>query len=778
MKARIIRLSILGMAILFSSFAIAQGDWPRVINASDGTVIKMYQPEPESFSSNVLKFRSAISVTEPGHSDPIFGTFWAVSKVQTDRDNRQVGIESLHVSDIKIPAETDQNKIDFIKTTLESQIPLVVPQIPLDELLTTLEQNQEQAKLSNNINNKPPRVIYTTQPSILVFIDGEPKLQMNKNWGVDVVVNSPYTIIKNTDNRFYLFGGHLWYVAPSAVGPYAYTSKIPENISEIGAALNKNNASDNNTNANNNANDNVISNIIVSSSPAELIQSQGEPNFTPIQGTGLLYVKNSDNDIFMDVNSQQYYVLISGRWFRAKDLESNQWEYIAADKLPADFANIPEGSPKDNVLASVAGTDAAREAVMDAQIPQTAKIDRNSATTTVTYNGEPQFQSIDGTELEYAVNTASTVLRSNGLYYALDNGVWFVSNNPDGPWSVSTDRPDEVDLIPPSSPVYNSKYVYVYDATPDYVYMGYTPGYLNSYVYGPTVVYGTGYYYNPWYSGYYYPRPWSWGFNVGYNPWYGWSFGFGYSTGWFNVGIGFYGGYHGGWWGPSVYHPAYYGWGAGYHASGGYYGRNAYTNRSAATTNIRVNNTNNIYRGRSGVASRSNRPISNSYVSNRQNSTFTRPVTNSVNNYNRQTYNNPANSSNRSYTQSGLNRTNTQSAASRPNNVFSDRQGNVYQRSTQGWQQRSNRSWAPVDNTQRPDVVRNLDRQQQMRDRGQVRTQNFQSARSSMGGGRPSAAAPRTMSSGGGGGGGRSSGGGGGGGRSSGGGGGSRSGRR
>ena len=153
MKALIGRLSILGMALLFSSFAIAQEDWPRIINASDGTVIKMYQPEPESFSANVLKFRSAISVTETGHTEPIFGTFWAISKVQTDRDNRQLGIESLSVTDIKIPAETDQNKIDYIKTTLESQIPVIVSQIPLDEVLTSLDQNQEQAKLSNNISN-------------------------------------------------------------------------------------------------------------------------------------------------------------------------------------------------------------------------------------------------------------------------------------------------------------------------------------------------------------------------------------------------------------------------------------------------------------------------------------------------------------------------------------------------------------------------------------------------------------------------------------------------
>jgi hypothetical protein len=51
------------------------------------------------------------------------------------------------------------------------------------------------------------------------------------------------------------------------------------------------------------------------------------------------------------------------------------------------------------------------------------------------------------------------------------------------------------------------------------VYAGYYPGYLGWHVYGPTVVYGTGWYYPGWYGpDYYYPYPWTWGFGIHYNP--------------------------------------------------------------------------------------------------------------------------------------------------------------------------------------------------------------------------------------------------------------------
>jgi hypothetical protein len=746
MKTLLIKLSLLVSTAFLFSFGKAQDQgWPRVIVASDGTVIKVYEPEPESFAGNKLKFRSAISVTSNQGGDPVFGTFWADSKVETDRNNRQVSVESLNITDIKIPAETDQSRVDYIRTTLESQIPQTMGPISLDQILSSLDQNLEQARQSGNISTRPPKIIYTTSPSILVIIDGQPKLQRNNDWGVDVVVNSPFTILQNTDGQFYLYGAHHWYTAQSPTGPYSLAGPtVPQNLSNIEASLDKNNPNNNASPVQQpvsgaNGPEEVIPNIVVSTVPAELIQSSGEPNFSPIDGTSLLYMKNSSNDIFMDVNSQQYYVLISGRWYHTGNLRSNQWEFVPADKLPADFAKIPEGSTKDNVLASVAGTDAAKEAVMDAQIPQTAKVDRNTATTEVTYNGDPQFEPVRGTHMEYAVNTLSTVLRYNGRYYVVDNGVWFESDNPYGPWMVSTERPDEVDMIPPDNPDYNAKYVNIYDVTPDYVYMGYTPGYLNSYVYGPTVVYGTGYYYNPWYGPYYYPRPWSWGFNFGYNPWYGWSFGFGYSYGWFNIGIG-WGGWHGGWWGPPVYHPAFYGygWHGGYHPYGGFYGRSVTVNRTYIN---RVTINNNIYRNRTGVLTREN----SRYAAARPASS--RPLnSNPGNGYGRQNVNGQAGYS-RNNSQAGTNRAPYQSS-----NIYSDRQGNVYQRGSQGqWQQRANRQWSPLSTVQHPEVVNSLNRQSQMRDRGQVRTQNFQSARP----------APAQRSFGGGGGGSRPSGGGG-----------------
>jgi hypothetical protein len=749
MKSFIKQVVFLSLAILFINATKAQDlqndQWPKVITASDGSVIRVYEPQPESFTGNLLKFRAAISLQQEGKEEPVFGTFWAVATVETDRDNRHINILSVKVPNLKFASDSDVTRTSYLKTVLETEIPNAAFDLPLDHVEASLDMKTEEKKLSKGLNNNPPKIIYSSNPSILVVIDGAPKLQRNNDWGVDAVVNTPFTIVKNNDGNFYLYGGKQWYTASSATGPYQIANNAPANLKKIEDAVNSvNNTSDPGfTNDPSATQDHVISDIIVSTVPAELIQTKGEPNFLPLQGTNLLYANNSDNDLFMDTNSQQYYVLLSGRWYKSSQLKGG-WQYTAAASLPADFAKIPEGSPKDNVLASVAGTDAAREAVMDAQIPQTAKVDRKNATANVTYDGDPQFQDIEGTHMQYALNTPSSVLKYNGIYYCVENGVWFESNSATGPWEVAVQRPEEVDLIPPSNPDYNLKYVYIYDVDQDWAYMGYTPGYLNSFIYGPTVVYGTGFYYRPWRGMHYYPRPYTWGFSMNYNPWSGWGMGYDYSYGWFNMGFGInlWDSWGGGWWGPSLYHPPYRWGGIRNH---GYYGHNVFnggrlTNNRNQVINSRF--TNNVYNYRRDVVSNNNvRRVNNngnSLGGNRAIGNNNR-ATNSnrgVINSNNQGANNYGGRVNNSYNSGRVPSTgavrgqqSTTGGAAR-NQVISDRDGNVYQRNGNQWQQRQQGQWKPVQGGQRPEVVQNLNRQQQLMDRGQVRTQNFQAQRS------------------------------------------------
>jgi hypothetical protein len=304
------------------------------------------------------------------------------------------------------------------------------------------------------------------------------------------------------------------------------------------------------------------------------------------------------------------------------------------------------------------------DALLDAQIPQTSTIKRNPVTLNVTYDGEPKFKAIEGTKLEFAVNTSFSVIKLEKKYYCCDQAVWYAAAGPKGPWQVADKVPDEIYGIPPSNPHYNVTYVHVYESTPEVVYVGYYPGYVHSYMYGGCVIYGTGWYYPPYVSPYaYYPYFPTWGFGVGWNPWTGWSIGIGWGYGPFHITFGFggyggwYGGWHGGWYGPG-YHPPHWG---------------HYPGRPGAPGGIG---------GVGGPPSATN-PIAG------------QPGRGQATPYNNNLYSNPKNTSRNA----AASRDKGGQAANRvgggANNVYAAPNGDVYRRNNDGsWQQRgSNGSW-------------------------------------------------------------------------------------
>src|SRR5262249_37157953 len=253
--------------------------------------------------------------------------------------------------------------------------------------------------------------------------------------------------------------------------------------------------------------------IYVSTVPADLIETNGPPTWSPIAGTELLYATNTQARLFMALKTQTTYVLVSGRWFSAPSIQG-PWAYVPGKKLPADFAKIPEHEPPGKVLAWVPGTPRAAEAVIANGIPQTATVKRSEAHFTATYDGPPQWKPVTGTSLTYAVNSPAPIIRvTPASYYALYNGVWFMGPAPTGPWVVAAAVPAVIYTIPVSSPLHYVTYVRVYSATPEVVYVGYTPGYLGTVVTPEgVVVYGTGVAYTPWVGTVWYPPPPTYGY--------------------------------------------------------------------------------------------------------------------------------------------------------------------------------------------------------------------------------------------------------------------------
>jgi hypothetical protein len=556
--------------------AASAEDWPREVRSGDATIV-LYQPQFDSLEGISTRARIAVAIRRPG-VPPEFGALWVAATLDVDRDEDTARFETFTVERARFPDATGQ-EVKALTALIERTAPTWDLRLSLSELRAGLEAEGSDA--DPGFRNDPPRIIYRNRPAILVTLDGAPVLQPVRDTPYQRVSNTPFPIVFDPATRqYWLYGSAIWFTTRDLVsGRWSPRDSAPEGIARLFSTTAANPPVDPGAGV---PRDTLRqAEIIVTTRPAELIVTDGEPEYRPLVGDEMLYVTNTGSDLFLEVPTKQYYVVLSGRWYRSRSLEG-PWAYVDADRVPTAFASVPRKSDKAEVLAHVPGTEEAKDAIMDSMIPQTAAVRRSDARLEVTYDGTPLFEQIPGTSLLYARNTTAQVLKVDNRYYAVDQGIWYVADSAYGPWRVADSRPEDVERIPPSSPAYNVKYVYIYDYTPEIVYVGYLPGYTWAFPYRGAIVYGTGYYYRPWVSPvYYYPAPWTWGFQMHYDPWYGWGYGMSWTAGWSSFSYGWGGGW-GGW--RHGYRPGYRdgywdgyntGFWAGQH-TGGWFGPGGY----------------------------------------------------------------------------------------------------------------------------------------------------------------------------------------------------------
>ncbi len=517
--------------------------WPREYTADKNTVT-MYQPQIDKWDNNRLEARVAVSVQTEAAAQPTFGVVWIGARTEVDKGKGLVTLEDIEILKTDFPKETDQTA-DY-GAIVKQCVPLASRTVSLSRLeanLAVTQAEQTQKRASVPLKNDPPRIILSATPALLVLIDGAPVLRNVEGTNLLRTINTRALLLMDQDSgKYYLRLQGRWMEAAAVNGPWTIAQNPPASLDKAKDAAGK--QVDLLDKPEGEPTSDTPPTVYVSTTPAELIETQGKPGFAPIDGTQILVVKNTSSHVFFDLTGQKYYVLVSGRWFRAQTLQG-PWDFVPANALPPDFARIPETHPKGDALVSVAGTPQANEAVISNDIPQTATVKRSEAALTVSYDGKPQFKKIDKTNLHYAANTATPVIQCEGRYYAVQNGVWFLSDAPTGPWGVAAVVPGEIYTIPPTSPLYYVTYVHVYGSTPEVVYVGYRPGYFGTCLAEESVVvYGTGYVYEPWVGAVWYGPPVTYGFGAGFS--YGFASGF---------ALGFWAGhYWHPWWGP------YWGW--------------------------------------------------------------------------------------------------------------------------------------------------------------------------------------------------------------------------
>jgi hypothetical protein len=690
----LLQILIVTAALLISPFEIraatsttgsgqsGASSWPRE-KYQNGTRLIIYQPQVDDWQNfQDLSWRMAVSIT-PKTGKTVVGVVEMKGTTSIDNVAKVVNISNLQITGTDFPS-LDKATADKMEQAFKSFVPATF-QISLYNLIASTPKKEPPAGVQ--LNNDPPKIFVGYRPSILLSVNGDPVLSAVPNTNLKFVVNTQWPLfLDESASTYYLAVGQQWLTASKLDGQWSVTKKLPPEMSKVPqdkqwSGLKKFIPPPANAKA-------VTPEVFYSDKPAEIILFDGQPVYAQIPNTQLEYATNTSSVVFVYKPTQQFYYLTAGRWFSAADLQG-PWTY-ATPNLPADFAKIPTSNPASAILATVPGTEEAKDAVLLAQVPttMTVKPAEAAAKVKVAYAGDPKFEPIKGTSMQYATNTADKVIELDGTYYLCLQGVWFMAPMPTGPWSTCMSVPNEIYTIPSSSPVYNVTYV-TQTANTDSVTSNYTAGYLGSFILGAAtgaiLADGSGYWWPPYCNaGYYYPYPATY-----CGAYYG--YGYHYGTPYYDYNTGAYG-WHGSASGP-------YGsasWGAGYNPYTGTYARGGtvstpYGTRSAAQAY-------NPYTGtyaQTRQGSSPNAQWGSSYVS-RGNQSATTGHYSTANGTVAGAETSQGGKAAASSTKWG----NSAVGKTASGNMYAGHDGNVYKNTGNGWQKYDNGSWNSVNKPQ------------------------------------------------------------------------------
>ena len=536
----------LAVLVLIASAAHAQqdddGSWyPRSITSERGSAV-IHAPQVESWTDfAVLSARVAFEIRRADSDEQWVGALNFSAQTDTNLAVREVLLHDIEVESLNIDGLTpDADEYLLIRDAFTS----LSRRVPLDLVLAYLPKDTAPAG-SAGLSAEPPQIFVSTEPAILFFVDGDPRILPIEGTDLTFVLNTPWDVVREGDGGdLFLCHGSDWLTATDFDADWRWATALSEELSRLPDTDNWDRVRSclPASLSNPKVPDTEPPSVFYTNSAAELLLFDGDPAWTAIGDEGLSYASNTEQELFQV--GEQNYLLLSGRWFSSDSLEG-PWSLQSS--LPDAFQSIPpadgdDAHEKSYVRASVPGTEEAWEAALVASIPRTAEIQRGTESDLaldVTYAGEPRFAPIEDTGIELAVNTSFQVLRYGGTYYLCHNATWLTSSSATGPWVFADSIPPVFKDIPPTSPAYNTTFVDVEGEDLESIFYSYTSGYEEAYVTEEnTVVYGTGYDY----GGFFVSMALFYGFYDGYPypPYYWWPPTYGYGS-WYNPGTGRYG---------------------------------------------------------------------------------------------------------------------------------------------------------------------------------------------------------------------------------------------
>jgi hypothetical protein len=490
--------------------------WPQDVT-SNGKTYRVFQPRVTGLDGARAYLVTQVSMTG-ADGKPTTGEALLQAEVMTSDVPGEVELNQFTVRSFTIDGKP---ATDADRTALSQSLFVVAMTTTRPTLLQDMRLVNGRGSSTPGLCADVPPIVVTNQPTLPIFVDGEPRLVPIGTSGWMSVANTPHILLKAPDGQWWTRIAGKWYISGALMQAFTLSGGSPAKDVITAMRTSQALAADiARTPQIVRAPKQLFAMPKVVTKPTVFVSIDGAPQLADVC-PGVQCVKNT-NSILLTLDGSSFYLLASGRWFRTTTLGSAPWTMVAPADVPQPFAKLPRTRRYEGARCAVPGTAEANESVLAAREIRTVTLNRGGAQPKFTVaGGMPQddsvWKQVDGTSVKWLPGASQPLLMVDGKVYCCDSGAWFTAPAVPGPWAACDNVPAAIYALPPSCPVYACTYVWVFGSTPDTVTYGFSPGYLGTYLRDGTPVYGTGFTYATGTGPSYQPYPLTYGFDAGYD---------------------------------------------------------------------------------------------------------------------------------------------------------------------------------------------------------------------------------------------------------------------
>ena len=277
--------------------ATLDGGWPRPYTTPSGATFNIHQPQVASWANQkLMTFYAAVSYAAKPGDKPALGTIKAESDTKVSVSERLVDFSVLRVTESNFPSLTKPQIQEIVGEVTKG----IVQQgrvIALDRVLASVDRSQIIPKNVEGVKANPPAVFFSKTPAVMVNIDEDPIRSPVAGTDLKYAINTNWDLFEyGSAKTFYLRHDSTWLKATSLEGPWTRPARS-RRASRSSRPTRTGPRSRRRSRARSCRRARCPC-VFVSTKPAELIMLKGEPSYLLVEGTSLLWVSNTESDVF------------------------------------------------------------------------------------------------------------------------------------------------------------------------------------------------------------------------------------------------------------------------------------------------------------------------------------------------------------------------------------------------------------------------------------------------------------------------------------------------